>query len=322
MLHFIHKNVDLYKNQISVVHAHKLYNLGAFYKPPTVNPDDVITNLSRRPFTRREKWLLSFGLEHCFPTKPSKFSFSLCMESLVHKLQNVPTAKNTVLIDFIADLKTLIHNSLELYKTSNRGLPSLFDEKDLKILENLKKNKDIIICRPDKGRGVVIIDKDDYIAKMNIILNDHSTFERKLHVDPLKNNLLLEDKVNRFLKKLLNNNYITEEEYKNLYSSGSNPGIMYGLPKIHKPNTPLRPVLSSFKTHNHKLAKFLIPFIDCFSRNEYSLANSFEFFNDLKNLKLGKESFIVSLDIVSLYTNVPVNEVIDITTNLMRTPAV
>ena len=303
---------------MSIVHAHKLYNLGAFYKPPTVNPDDVITNLSRRTFTRREKWLLSLGLEHCFLPKPSNFTLSLCMESMVNRLQNYPLAGNTNFSDLITDIKTLINNSLKLYGTSNKETLTLFKEEDLKILERLKKNKNIIICRSDKGRGVVILDREDYIAKMSLILNDYSTFEKKkLHSDPLKHNLLLEDKVNRLLKKLLNNNNISEDEYKSLYSSGSNPGIMYGLPKVHKPNTPLRPVLSSFKTHNYKLAKFLIPFIDNFSKSELSLSNSYECFNDLKEMKLEKETFIVSLDIVSLYTNVPVSEVIDITTKLV-----
>ena len=239
------------------------------------------------------------------------------MESMANRLQGHPILNNTNFNNFIADLKALINNSLNIYKTPKQDMPTLFNEQDLKILENLKKNKNIIICRPDKGRGVVILDKEDYVTKMNTILNDHATFEKLSHLDPLKNNLLLEDKVNRFLKKLINDGYITENEYRNLYSTGSNPGVMYGLPKVHTPNTPLRPVLSSFKTHNYKLAKFLIPFIDNFSKNGFSLSNSYEFFDDIKKLKLPKDSFIVSLDIVSLYTNVPVTEVIDITTNLM-----
>ena len=115
----------------------------------------------------------------------------------------------------------------------------------------------------------------------------------------------------------MNDGYITEDEYRNVYSTGSNPGVMYGLPKEHKPNIPLRPVLSSFKTHNYKIAKFLIPFIEYFSKNGFCLSNSYEFFDDLKKLKLPKDNFIVSLDIVFLYTNVLVTEVIDITTNLM-----
>ena len=102
---------------------------------------------------------------------------------------------------------------------------------------------------------------------MQQILNDHSTFERMTHPDPLKHNLLLYDKVNRYHRKLLNNNHINEEEYKNIFATGTNPGITYGLPKVHKANIPLRPVLSSFKTHCCKLATFLIPFIDKYAKN-------------------------------------------------------
>ena len=116
---------------------------------------------------------------------------------------------------------------------------------------------------------------------------------------------------------MLNQSYINEDEYKKLYASGSNPGIMYGLPKIHKANIPLRPVLSSFKTHNYNLAKFLIPYIDKYAKNEFTLVNSYEFFNDVKGLNIDEESFIVSLDIASLYTNVPINETKDILTTLI-----
>ena len=180
---------------MSIVHAHKLHNLGAFYKPPTVNPDNVITNLSSITFSRREKWLLSFGLEHCSISKPSKFNLLLCMESMADRLQGHPILNNTNFNHFIADLKTLTNNSLNIYKTTKNDMPTLFNQQDLKILENLKNNKNIIICRPDKGRGVVNLDKEDYVTKMNAILNDHTTFEKLSHLDPLKNNFLREDKV-------------------------------------------------------------------------------------------------------------------------------
>ena len=152
---------------------------------------------------------------------------------------------------------------------------------------------------------------------MNDILNDASTFVPLTNLDPFKNNLLLEDKLNRFLKQLQENSYLSDNEYTSLYASGSNPGIMYGLPKIHKDNVPLRPVLSSFKTFNYKLAKFLVPHLQSYEKNNYSLSNSYEFFNDVKDLNINNESFLVSLDVVSLYTNVPVSEVIDVTTNLV-----
>ena len=193
----------------------------------------------------------------------------------------------------------------------------MFKDSDLKILKNLKKDKNIIISRPDKGRGVIIMNKHDYVSKMGNILNDHRTFMKIPNLDPYKNNILLEDKLNRFLKKMHDNNHINETEYKRLYSTGSNPGIMYGLPKVHKNNIPLRPVLSSFKTHNYKTSQFIIPGISKYASNEYTLANSYEFFNDLKTLNLNNQNYIVSFDITSLYTNVPVKETVNIITNLI-----
>ena len=116
------------------------------------------------------------------------------------------------------------------------------------------------------------MDKNDYISKMNDILDDNTNFRKTSHNNLLKHNLLLEDRLNRFLKKLLDKKYINETEYRNMYAVGSNPGIIYGLPNVHKTNNPLRPVLSSFRTHNYNLAKFLIPFIEQHAKNDYTKA--------------------------------------------------
>ena len=41
----------------------------------------------------------------------------------------------------------------------------------------LRCNENIRITKPDKGSGVVIMNKSDYISKMNFILQDNSKFE-------------------------------------------------------------------------------------------------------------------------------------------------
>ena len=92
---------------------------------------------------------------------------------------------------------------------------------------------------------------------------------------------------------------------------------MYGLPKVHKNNIPLRPVRSSFKTHNYETSKFIIPGISKYASNAHTLANSYECFNDLKALNLNNQNYIVSFDTTSLYTNVPIIETVNIITNLI-----
>ena len=51
------------------------------------------------------------------------------------------------------------------------------------ILQNLGKNKDIIIAKLDKGNGVVILDQKLYNNAIEEIISDTSKFEN-LNEDP------------------------------------------------------------------------------------------------------------------------------------------
>ena len=164
----------------------------------------------------------------------------------------------------------------------------LFNEIDINILRNLKSNKDIIICKPDKGRGTVILDKANYVEKMNVILNEQNNFEKLSFQEFPKHTLNLEDRPNRLIKDMKNQGTISENEYKSLYVTGGGPCIMYGLPNTHKPNIPMRPAVSSIGTPFYKLAKFLIPEIGQYATNEYTLHNSYDFFDNIRHMNLKK----------------------------------
>ena len=50
----------------------------------------------------------------------------------------------------------------------------LMKKECLQALESLRSNSDILITKPDKGCGVVVMDKSDHILKMEKILHDTS----------------------------------------------------------------------------------------------------------------------------------------------------
>ena len=75
----------------------------------------------------------------------------------------------------------------------------------------------------------------------------------------------------------------------------------------------MRPILSSYSTPNYKLAKFLVPLLEPFTRNNYTVKNSLEFKE--KIIVQDSDLFMVSLDIESLFTNIPVEETINIILN-------
>ena len=73
-------------------------------------------------------------------------------------------------------------------------------------------DKNIVISRPDKGNGVVILNRDDYICKVNSILDDSSKFTR-LDSDTLDVCLKREGKLVRFLRDTLQKRSLSLTRY-------------------------------------------------------------------------------------------------------------
>ena len=63
----------------------------------------------------------------------------------------------------------------QLYVNSFK--PSKKDIQNHKVLKILHKNKDIVILKQDKGNGIVILCKVDYIKGINEIVNDKNNFK-------------------------------------------------------------------------------------------------------------------------------------------------
>ena len=103
-----------------------------------------------------------------------------------------------------------------------------------------------------------------------------------------------------------------------LYPTGTRIGILYGLPKIHKPSIPFRPILSCINHYSYKIAKFFIPFLTPISMNSFIIKDSISFVQELLNIDINTDNvFMASFDIASLFTNIPVDETIEIISNLL-----
>ena len=146
------------------------------------------------------------------------------------------------------------------------------------------------------------------------MLSDIDKF-KKLNVKPGKElNLLLkhEDKLVSFLKGIKNS--IGEDLYKSLYLQGSQPDIMYGSSKIHKPLVngfpKLGPIFSALNTGAYKWAKCFVPLLRHLTSHEFTLKDSFEFTKT--NYEQDAALFMASLDVDSLFTKVPLEEIINI----------
>ncbi|CAF5086883.1 unnamed protein product, partial [Rotaria sp. Silwood1] len=106
---------------------------------------------------------------------------------------------------------------------------------------------------------------------------------------------------------------IKDQFYYLARPTGSNPGRLYGLPKVHKKPVSLRPVLSSIGTFNYGLGKALTHMLSDLIDNKNMIKDSSSFVKDLHALDDPLSTFkMVSFDVVNLYTNIPVDKTINI----------
>ena len=155
----------------------------------------------------------------------------------------------------------------------------------------------------------MIVHKADYLDKMENLLNGTRKFEKiNLKDDGILNFVINQEKrVDNILKKLVASNSISEETRRFLKTVGTRPGIMYGLCKVHKDIIdncpPFGPILSAITTPTYKLVKFLVLILKSLTSNEYMVKDSFAFAEEI--VEHDSELFMGSLDVDSLFTNIP-----------------
>ena len=117
----------------------------------------------------------------------------------------------------------------------------------------------------------------------------------------------LEQKMNALLLQLKKRGSIAQNLYNLLRSSGGSTPLLYGLPKIHKPNVPLHPTVSFVQSPTYQLSKHLTRILSPLIGNtDSSVLNSVEFSTFIHLKTVREDEVLVSFDVVSLFTNVPV----------------
>ena len=98
-----------------------------------------------------------------------------------------------------------------------------------------------------------------------------------------------------------------------MYLTGACSPKLYRLPKIHKKNNPLRPIVSSRGSVSYGIAKELARILNPLTgKTIHHVSNSKEFAEEIKKYKLAKDECIISYDISALFTSIPVKSALNI----------
>ena len=169
-------------------------------------------------------------------------------------------------------------------------------------LSRLRKDDTIVIAPADKGRVTVVMNKTEYRKKMDNLVKDDKTY-KQLKRDPSKK---LQRKLNDKLFQLHQANILKKPLYSRLSCSIAQTPKLYGLAKIHKQNTPLRPIVSFCLSPTYELSKYLVSIPKPLTeKSKHRLINSEAFVTRIKNAQINEDHELVSFDVKSLFTSIP-----------------
>ena len=177
-----------------------------------------------------------------------------------------------------------------------------------KAIKELQGMKDVAILPADKGNATVVMQTDDYHAKLKEMLK--SGTYGKIDRDPTSTR---ETRFTRYLKKLEKLEEISTPLYHRLRPTGSRPPLFYGLPKIHKEGVPMRPIVSCIGSPTYGISKFIASKISPLAgKSDSYVKNSKHFIESIDGIRVEDDEVMISFDVKSLFTNVPIKESLEV----------
>ena len=254
-----------------------------------IKPDDcrrTVINLTDTQLTTPQTELLSLDLKFSPTEVKSKVStIASKIESSTRTFS--PAVENTIVND--------ISNILQRPSTAKPNLKLRLST----ALKSLQRQKNTLkITGADKGNATVIMTQKQYNDKILVHLDlDCYTPLNKEPTDSLNR------KLESILKKLLKENKIDKPFFDSCRTSNARRPQLYGLPKIHKPGNPIRPIVSFYNTPLSSLHKQLSIILKPLTISPLRLKDSSDFVKHLNSSSDPNYSYYCSLDVKSLYTS-------------------
>ena len=144
---------------------------------------------------------------------------------------------------------------------------------------------------------------------MQKLLDDKDTYEN-VSKSPFKR---IERELNHQLQKFKREQKIDERTYKKLHSTDAIPPAIRGSVKHHKPNNPLRPIIICRDTALYNTSRYLSDILSPLQNN-----NSTEFTEKLHGTKIDEDEIMVSFEVTSLFTAIPVDRACEFIRNKLN----
>ena len=193
----------------------------------------------------------------------------------------------------------------EIFSLDKKLSYSNLTKEERQAIYSLRDDTSIIIKEADKGSGIVVWDREDYLAEARTQLKDKYVYQE------LKGNIVgpLEKIIKSVLRKVRNRKDISDETLDYFLVNNPKLGRFYLLPKIHKRlhNVPGRPVISNSGYYTENMSAFLKYHLKPIAQKiKLYIKETNDFLPKLDALpSLPEDIILCTIDIMSLYPNIP-----------------
>ena len=171
----------------------------------------------------------------------------------------------------------------------------------------LLHNKEIVIRPADKGSGIVVLDREEYVESLEKEMEQSSSYE-------MTDNNRTEEahtKVKKLVNKMNRDGLVSDDLKQYLTPRYVQKGKLKGNPKLHKANAPYRTIVSGIGTPTEKLAEPAEHELKDFVEQSPSyIRDTTDFITKLRGVyePLPADSILFCFDVVKLYPSVPRKE--------------
>ena len=131
---------------------------------------------------------------------------------------------------------------------------SNINQSESQALKSLSENIDITILPADKGKAVVVMDKEACQSQCEKLLEDKDTYKEIETKNPTK---LVKGIIQRKLKAIKKAGHIDPNIYNKIYPTSYTTPHFYAAPMIHKDPLKMRPIVSGINSITYHLARHL-----------------------------------------------------------------
>jgi hypothetical protein len=294
--------LDIENHHLHIANTRILNKLNNLYNGEAFIPqkEDKFINISNVELSPIQREVLNMGLNCHLQPKFDPLKKKMELEMLYAATVELQKQNKITIEPGFADALRS-----EGHKQRVSPSKSILTKEQRVACQSLRNNRELVIRKADKSNTYVLLNYADYKAKLDTILNDETKF-KKIRSNPV-------DKLKTKLNKIINTlNAVQGQIHFQRLTGHFSPGYIYGNAKIHKNSVdpPLRPIISQVCTPTYKIAKQLNSIIQEYLPQEHSVKNREELLQILRSTR--PQGLLASLDVESLFTNVPIETTIGI----------